>query len=287
MPNKHLEHPEDLILTGETWVVDAMFGQANCSLKIDGAPAIVWGTLEGRFFVGTKSVFNKKLIKIAYTQEDIDTFYSKHENVRLILSACLQYLPRVDGIYQGDFIGFGGTDTYKPNTLTYKFPEIVSQDIIMAPHTEYQVPGKMCDAEASPISVTFDDTDNVKFVQPIVDRMPLRGDYRLGNVVGLSFKEAYQAKVAINALIRSGQEVTHSDLCDIIGDRELASVYMMVKHLKEEVLESFIIYNAPKCYLAGEQIDGEGFVLNTDMGSFKIVDRAQFSYANFTQGKFQ
>ena len=103
MPNKHLEHPEDLILTGETWVVDAMFGQANCSLKIDGAPAIVWGTLDGKFFVGTKSVFNKKLIKIAYTQEDIDTFYSKHENVRLILSACLQYLPRTEGIYQGDF----------------------------------------------------------------------------------------------------------------------------------------------------------------------------------------
>ena len=140
-------------------------------LKIDGAPAIVWGTLDGKFFVGTKSVFNKKLIKIAYTQEDIDTFYSKHENVRLILSACLQHLPRVDGIYQGDFIGFGGTDTYKPNTLTYKFPEVISQDIIIAPHTEYQVPGKMCDAEASPISVTFDDTNHVKFVQPIVDRM--------------------------------------------------------------------------------------------------------------------
>ena len=31
MLNKHLEHPEDLILTGETWVVDAMFGHANCS----------------------------------------------------------------------------------------------------------------------------------------------------------------------------------------------------------------------------------------------------------------
>lgn len=287
MPNKHLEHPEDLILTGETWVVDAMFGQANCSLKIDGAPAIVWGTLDGKFFVGTKSVFNKKLIKIAYTQEDIDTFYSKHENVRLILSACLQYLPRVDGIYQGDFIGFGGTDTYKPNTLTYKFPEVISQDIIIAPHTEYQVPGKMCDAEASPISVTFDDTDHVKFVQPIVDRVPLQGGVRLGNFPTLSDKEAYQAKVAINALIRSGQEVTYTDLCDILGDNDLAAVYNLVVKLKEEVLESFIIYNAPKCYLGDELVDGEGFVLNTDLGSFKVVDRAQFSFANFTQGQFQ
>lgn len=287
MPNKHLEHPEDLILTGESWVVDSMFGQAKCSLKIDGAPAIVWGTLDGKFFVGTKSVFNKKLIKIAYTQEDIDTFYSKHENVRQILSACLQYLPRVDGIYQGDFIGFGGTDTYKPNTLTYVFPEIVSQDIIMAPHTEYQVPGLMCDAEASPISVTFDDTDHVKFVQPIVDRMPLRGDYRLGNYPTLTVKEAATVKQLINARIRQGLDVTHDFLCDVIGNRELASVYMMVMSLKEEVLESFIIYNSPKCVLNGETVDGEGFVLNTHMGSFKVVDRAQFSYANFTQGAFQ
>ena len=66
MPNKHLDHPEDLILTGETWVVDAMFGQTASSLKIDGCPAVVWGTHPetGKFFVGTKSVFNKKLIKI-------------------------------------------------------------------------------------------------------------------------------------------------------------------------------------------------------------------------------
>ena len=287
MPNKHLEHPEDLILTGETWVVDAMFGQANCSLKIDGAPAIVWGTLDGKFFVGTKSVFNKKLIKIAYTQEDIDTFYSKHENVRLILSACLQYLPRVDGIYQGDFIGFGGTDTYKPNTLTYQFPEVISQDIIIAPHTEYQVPGKMCDAEASPISVTFDDTNHVKFVQPIVDRMPLQGGISLGKFPTLTDKQAAVAKVAINARIREGNYLTHNFLSGVLGDSELAAVYLLVKHLKEEVLESFVIYNAPKCYLDNELVDGEGFVLNTNLGSFKVVDRAQFSYANFTQGQFQ
>ena len=43
------------------------------SLKIDGCPAIVWGKiLLGTFFVGTKSVFNKKKIKINHSHEEID-----------------------------------------------------------------------------------------------------------------------------------------------------------------------------------------------------------------------
>ena len=68
MKNTHIEHPEDSILTGDLSVLDwfcSMKG-AKASLKMDGAPAVVWGTnpTTGNFFVGTKSVFNKKKIKI-------------------------------------------------------------------------------------------------------------------------------------------------------------------------------------------------------------------------------
>ena len=66
-PLTHIQHPEDLILSGELWVVDALTNQANhISVKIDGAPAIVWGThpQTGKFFVSTKSAFNKKKDKI-------------------------------------------------------------------------------------------------------------------------------------------------------------------------------------------------------------------------------
>ena len=117
--------------------------------------------------------------------------------------------------------------------------------------------------------------------------MPLQGGISLGKFPTLTDKEAAAAKVAINARIREGNYLTHNFLCGVLGDSDLAAVYLLVKHLKEEVLESFIIYNAPKCYLGDELVDGEGFVLNTNMGSFKVVDRAQFSYANFTQGQFQ
>ena len=69
----HLEHPEDMILEGDLSVFDALYGTANISLKIDGCPAIVYGTNpeNGKFFVGTKSVFNKKKKMICYTVEDI------------------------------------------------------------------------------------------------------------------------------------------------------------------------------------------------------------------------
>ena len=45
--------------------------------KWDGAPAIVCGTepITGRFFVGTKSVFNKVNPKICFDGTDVDRFY--------------------------------------------------------------------------------------------------------------------------------------------------------------------------------------------------------------------
>ena len=44
MKNLHLEHPEDMILEGNIKVFDALYETAHLSLKIDGAPAVVFGT---------------------------------------------------------------------------------------------------------------------------------------------------------------------------------------------------------------------------------------------------
>jgi hypothetical protein len=113
--NKHQEHFEDLILTGDLSVLDFFNSEYEVSLKIDGSPAIVWGTnpATGNFFVGTKSVFNKVKLKINESHEDIDTNHSG--NVAQILHCCLDSLPRTEYIYQGDFIGFGGLNVYTPN----------------------------------------------------------------------------------------------------------------------------------------------------------------------------
>ena len=55
MQNKHQEHPEDTILTGDLSVLDWFVTPGALSVKIDGAPAIVWGIDPacGEFFVGS------------------------------------------------------------------------------------------------------------------------------------------------------------------------------------------------------------------------------------------
>ena len=80
MKNTHLQHPEDSILSGDLSVLDWFMSESNLSVKFDGAPAIVWGTdpSTDTFFVGTKSVFNKRKIMIAHSHEEIDQRQTQH-----------------------------------------------------------------------------------------------------------------------------------------------------------------------------------------------------------------
>ena len=89
MKRLHIEHPEDTILTGDLSVLDAFTADNHYSVKIDGSPAIVWGTNpeNGKFFVGTKSVFNKKIQRINYTVADIERNHPDFE-LQSILIRC-------------------------------------------------------------------------------------------------------------------------------------------------------------------------------------------------------
>ena len=280
--NKHQEHFEDLILTGDLSVLDFFNSEYEVSLKIDGSPAIIWGTnpATGNFFVGTKSVFNKVKLKINESHEDIDANHSG--NVAQILHCCLDSLPRTENIYQGDFIGFGGLNLYTPNTITYQFPEVVTQSIIIAPHTKWSTDGELRDAYVSGSAPFFNDTDHVKFVQPVVDMMPVSSlDVDVDDVVFLTDKEAADAKVKINALIREGKELTWWALGDILGCKNLAHLYLMMIEIKEDLMDMMIVSDSPVAYINGEKIVGEGFVLKNDKMILKLIDREVFAHANF------
>ena len=290
----HLEHPEDLILEGDLKVFDALYGTANISLKIDGAPAIVYGTNpeNGKFFVGTKSVFNKVKNMVCYSVEDIFNKYNEetHKSVIEILTMCLLYLPQIDGIIQADFIGFGGSNVYRPNTLTYTFPEIISQKIIIAPNTKYTTDTTLLDAIASPLVTAITDTFNVKYVQPTVDRVFHCKDVPnidVDKVTFLTAKEAKIAKKAINTLIREDVELDDAALYDILQCNHLVNLYQIVRDIKVDLMESFIVTDAPKCYNDGIEIVGEGFVFQTKYGTIKLVNREEFAYANFNNDKFR
>ena len=153
MPNTHIEHPEDSILSGDLRVLRWFTEDGNISVKIDGSPAIVWGTNPAtkKFFVGTKSVFNKKLIKINHSHKEIDKNHTGF--VAEVLHACFDNLPKTKKVYQGDFIGFGGDYIYRPNTITYRFDKIIKQNIIIAPHTLYHVKQDLRDASCSSLII--------------------------------------------------------------------------------------------------------------------------------------
>ena len=43
--------------------------------------------------------------------------------------------------------------------------------------------------------------------------------------------------------------------------------------------------NGPKAYIGNRQCGGEGYVRVNDYGMFKLVNREQFSHANFNNSK--
>ena len=295
MKNTHLEHAEDTILTGDLSVLDWFVNPGTLSVKIDGAPAIVFGTnpATGKYFVGTKSVFNKVKIKINHSHEEIDANHSGE--VARILHACFDYLPRTSTVYQCDFIGFGGSDEYTPNTITYKFPEVVSQQIIVAPHTCYFAESDLRDAVAMPDRAIWNDTETVKFVQPkayIVHNQESFADvedvckFARQVATTASFatdKEAAKIKQQINARIRAGMRI-HED--DFECDPNLIRLWILVKTIKEDCL--FLCRNnGPAAYIGQDRIDAEGYVMTNEFGMFKLVNREVFSNANFNSGRFQ
>ena len=291
MKNTHLQHPEDSILTGDLTVLDWFLSEKDLSVKIDGAPAIVWGTnpATGNFFVGTKSVFNKKLIKINETHDDIDRNHSGV--VADILHHCFDCLPSFDGIVQGDFIGFGGDDTFCPNTITYIFDEVIDQQIIIAPHTLYATDDEMKDAYVINDMVDmeiFDDTESCKFVQPRAWQI----DEDFAEIVGFarqmsqlvtfaSPSEAKKLEKELNACIREGREVVP----ETFTNSRLISFWFLVKSIKEDMLY-LCRNNGPKAFIGNRQCGGEGYVGVNDYGMFKLVNREQFSHANFNNGRF-
>ena len=52
-------------------------------------------------------------------------------------------------------------------------------------------------------------------------------------------------------------------------------------------MESMIVNDAPRSFIFEDvETDGEGYVFHNEFASFKLVNREEFAYANFTDGRF-
>jgi hypothetical protein len=148
--NLHLEHLEDEVLNNGTngarnainflqSLRDMLAGRSpskvSVTTKWDGAPAVFAGTNpeNGKFFVGTKGVFNVNA-KLNYTDADIDANHAS-EGLNAKLKVALRYLPKlgIKGILQGDMMFSKGDIktqvidgekyiTFQPNTIVYAVP---------------------------------------------------------------------------------------------------------------------------------------------------------------------
>ena len=295
MKNTHIEHPEDSILNGDLSVLDWFTSNGKISAKIDGAPAIVWGRnpASGNFFVGTKSVFNKVKIKINESHEDID---KNHEgNVANILHECFDNLPRTDDIYQGDFIGFGGEECYQPNTITYYFDEIVTNNIIIAPHTVYTAEDDLRNAVVDNDAILkVKSDDNVLFVRPFVtidehrDDIKDMCDFARQMSTLCEFPEdktVTRIKRHLNACIKADIEMdditlealAHDNNCDV----SVLRLWKLVQSIKMDLFAYIDADDCVECYIGEEMCDHEGYVLYNEFGTYKIVNREGFSKANF------
>jgi len=294
MKNKHIEHPEDSILNGDLSVLNWFTADSHISVKIDGSPAIVWGTnpANNKFFVGTKSVFNKKLIKINHNHADVDRNHKG--KVADILHLCLDNLPFTDNIYQGDYLGCGGTNSFNPNTIRYDFPDKVFQEIVIAPHTVYFAKKDLRDAVAVPMDFTLIDTLNCKFVQPEVtlkedrDSMIDRCNFARQIATLCEFpndKQVTRIKKQLNTCIREEIEIDDLTLDALASDNEIdvnvLRLWQLVRSMKWDLFSFIERDDEIECYINDEECDHEGYVISNDYGTFKIVDRDVFSKNNF------
>ena len=296
MKNTHIEHPEDSVLNGDLSVLNWFTSNGNISTKIDGSPAIVWGTnpANDKFFVGTKSVFNKKLIKINHDHREIDR--NHQGKVADILHKCLDNIHPTTGIYQGDFIGFGGEFAFIPNTIEYDFPEEVHQEIIIAPHTYYEAEKDLRDAVAYPLHYTLQSDDNVLYWQPKVtisdDREDIKQMCDFARQISTlcefpTNKAVTRIKRQLNACIREQVEIdditqealAHDNNCDI----NVLRLWKLVQSIKHEMFNHIERDDDVECYIDGEESDHEGYVFANEYGTFKIIDREFFSCANFNR----
>ena len=300
MPLTHLEHPEDTILTGDLSVLDAFLAPNDYSVKIDGAPSIVWGTHPetGKFFVGTKSVFNKITPKINYTVEDICRNHPDFE-LQSILIRCLHCLPREEevpfSVFQGDFIGFGGYRDYKPNSVSYSFDRVMNGGVVVAPHTYYTSPYKtsLRNMTAKPLTFVLLSGRGADFIQPDAWISEFGATMNIKTMVGFARqmatlvefvtpKEAELLKKDLNAYIRDGDEVVAEEFANY----QLVRLWCLVENIKTEYMKLMRDNFKCDCYLGNQYVDGEGYVMTGEHGTYKLVNRWVFSSYNFNSGKF-
>ena len=238
------------------------------------------------------------------SHQDIDKNHGHIKKVANILHQCFDELPRTQHIYQGDFVGFGGDNVYQPNTIAYSFADTIEQKLIITPHTRYTAVGDLRNAVSYQLDymsflkdcVEIDSDEDIFWFSPFVDC-----DTDLSDIVSLcdyasvisgtaDYMDNTTAKkviISLNSIISSGLKIDDLTLIALADyhhvDINVLRLWKLVQSIKHEFMLHIATYNEVDCYINGEEVGHEGFVMSNDYGTFKLIYREVFSNANFNR----
>jgi hypothetical protein len=302
--NTHLEHLEDYVfISGVSGINSSIIflktllemfkgnsdKSINLSVKWDGAPAIVCGINpeNKKFFVGTKSVFNKEP-KINYTKSDILKNHGAGE-LATKLTIALEHLSKlgIRGVIQGDLLfttgdvkkishGDENLIAFKPNTITYAVPQnsdlankILTSKIGIVFHTSYS--GKSIKELSASIGV------NISGLKKNSNVWATDADFRDNTgTATMTKRELKYVNDRIELLNSLVSKLNSSSISNIISNAELVSMIKM--YINSKIRDGQNISSTKK-YANGlidfikNKLKGEVDKLKTDAAKSRKLDK--------------
>ena len=148
---------------------------------------------------------------------------------------------------------------------------------------------------ASPLMYEIASNDKVLFVQPDVELNPNREDIedicKFAKQMSMlcefvNKNQATKIKKHINDCIRNQNAVDENEIAEKFDcDINLIRLWKLVASIKEDMF--FFIHESDDigCMIGNESTMHEGYVISNKFGMYKIVDREEFSRANFIMEK--
>ena len=101
-----------------------------------------------------------------------------------------------------------------------------------------------------------------------------------------TLKEGKTLKVIVNSYVREGKKLNPDQLASDTGySKNLFHLYNMIIEVKELLMQGITTSQDVECLIDGQPYEHEGYVMTNKHGTYKLVKRQRFSYANFNMKK--
>ena len=319
----HFEHVEDYLIdagfegyTHAVAVLKAVHAtitgtpDAVLTEKYDGSPSIVFGIYPetGKFFVATKSFFNK-VPKINYTHEDIVRNHGYSEELVAKLGKALEHLPKITperGVFQGDLMHVAGMNIeetedqvrFNANTITYSISSrseegkrLLASQISIAVHTEHDLGPRYADTfptlRSHPdVCVISVKVDLAKIYYPLEAQDAFKWHMAraadLAHKIPASYPKAAEIKKYINRKIKERASPSADDFSDL---DQMFHIHEYLQKAKDVLNYALSFTRRFNTSIDGVATKGEGFVAVLYNKPTKLVNRAEFSLQNFLRQK--